>query len=195
MMNVVLTGKVHIGKTTACCAVIERARQRGYCVRGILTPPILDKEGARVGIQVLDLDSSRARELARTDRDLGGPRVGPYSFDASALQWGQDAVARAIATGCDLLIVDEIGRLELEHTRGFNRVLDFLTASVLPRTLVIVRDSLLRTFLRRMAEMGFIVFDLTVDNRDDLPLEIFQRLFPAQGQPGTARCQCARHPV
>jgi len=179
VLNVILTGNVHLGKTTACRALVDLARQNNYCVRGILTPPILDEGGTRLGIEVLDLDSGHHRELARTDRDLGGPRVGPYSFDASALQWGHDVIARAIAAGCDLLIVDEIGRLELEQSKGFYRVLALLASTILPRTLTVVRDSLLERFLGRLPELKFIVFDLTKENRDDLPLEIAQRLFLA----------------
>lgn len=178
-MNAVLTGRVHLGKTTACRAVVELARQNGRCVRGILTPPILDEDGTRLGVEVLDLDSGCRRQLARVDRDLGGPRVGPYSFDVSALQWGHDVIARGIAAGCDLLIVDEIGRLELEQSKGFHKVLDLLASSILPRTLTIVRDSLLERFLARLPEIRFTIFDLTRENRDDLPLEIAQRLYLA----------------
>jgi len=175
--NIVLTGKVHVGKTTVCSVVADSARQRGYCVRGILTPPILDKEGTRLGIEVLDLYSGERRELARMDRELGGPRVGPYSFDASALQWGQDVIARAIAAGCDLLIVDEIGRLELEQDKGFSHVLHLLATSVVPRTLLVVRITLLQKFRQRLPELEFIAFELDENNRDTLPDKIARRLF------------------
>jgi len=180
--NAVLTGKVHVGKTTVCRAVADLARQRGYCVRGILTPPILDERSERLGVEVLDLDSGERRDLARVDQDLGGPRVGPYSFDATALRWGQDVISRAIAAGCDLLIVDEIGRLELEQHKGFNHVLHLLATSVVPRSLLVVRATLLRRFRRRLPELEFVIFKLTEDNRDTLPREIAQRLFLTQCQ-------------
>lgn len=179
MTNAVLTGEVHIGKTTVCRTVADLAVQRGYCVRGILTPPILDENGVRLGIEVVDLASGERRELARTDRDLGGPRVGPYRFDRVALQWAQDAVARAIAEGGDLLIVDEIGRLELEQDNGFNQILDLLETSIMLRSLLVVRATLLDAFRRRLPQLEFITFELTQDNRDTLSLEITQRFFLA----------------
>lgn len=189
MTNAVLTGKVHIGKITVCRAVADLARQRGYCVRGILTPPILDKNGVRLGIEVMDLASGERRVLARRsgpdvgearlEGDFVGPRVGPYHFDPEALQWGQDVVARAIAVGCDLLIVDEIGRLELEQNRGFNHVLHLLETSIVPRSLLVVRATLLDAFRRRLLELEFITFEVTEDNLHTLPLEITQRFFLA----------------
>jgi len=175
--NVVLTGQVHAGKTTVCSAVADLAQQYGYCARGILTPPIFDQQGNRLGIEALDLASGERRELARIDRDWGGPHVGPYHFDPAALQWGQDVIARAIAVGCDLLIVDEIGRLELEQNKGFNHILHLLATSVVPRSLLVVRATLLDTFRRRWPELEFVTFEVTEGNRDILPLEIAERLF------------------
>ncbi|MBC7233000.1 MAG: hypothetical protein H5T68_07165 [Chloroflexi bacterium] len=194
-MIAVLTGPVHIGKTTVCRAVADLVRQRGYCVRGILTPPILDKQEVRLGIEVLDLATGERRVLARVRQpndlpegpiepskqgeEYNGPHVGPYHFDPEALQWGQDVVARAIGLGCDLLIVDEIGRLELEQNSGFNHVLDLLVTSVVPRCLLVVRDTLLDAFRRRVPDLEPIVFEVTVENRHTLPMEIAQRLFLA----------------
>ena len=232
MIHVVLTGEVHVGKTTVCRAVVHLAQQRGYCVRGILTTPIfspvgrlapagrysrpergssplgtpplglrppgrtasrvsgtppcvLDRVGGtrangetgqRLGFTLFNLATAEQRELARVDRDYGGPTVGPYHFDPAALQWGQDTIARAIAADCDLLVVDEIGRLELEQDTGFSQVLGLLATSVVPRSLLVVRTALLDAFRRRSPELEYITFQLTTANRDAAPAAIAQRL-------------------
>jgi len=179
MTHVILTGQVHIGKTTVCHNVARLIRQRGYRVGGILTLPILDGRGLRLGLQSLDLESGEQRALARIDRDRGGPCAGPYHFDPAALQWGEGVIMHAIASGCDLLILDEIGRLELEQDAGFCRVLPFLFSSALPRSLLVIRATLLEAFRRRMPEFKFTPFEVTLGNRDALPMEIARRLFPA----------------
>ncbi|MGQ9492961.1 MAG: nucleoside-triphosphatase [Anaerolineae bacterium] len=192
-MIAILTGQVHIGKTTVCRTVADLVRQRGYCVHGILTPPILNEKGERLGIEVLDVATGERRVLARvvqlrdqqrpscnlssSAEEYPGPHIGPYCFDPEALQWGQDVIARAIGTGCDLLIVDEIGRLELEQNSGFIRVLDLLGTSIVPRYLLVVRDTLLNAFHQRLPQLEFITFTVTVDNRHTLPMEITQKLF------------------
>ena len=108
---------------------------------------------------------------------LSGPQVGDYQFDSTALQWGQDAVARSIAVGCDLLIVDEIGRLELEQNDGFGQVLDLLDTSVVQRSLLVVRTELLDKFRRRLPELQFITFEATDANRRHLASQIIDKLF------------------
>jgi nucleoside-triphosphatase THEP1 len=204
MMNTILTGPVHIGKTTVCRAVADLALGRGYCVRGILTPPILKQDGQRLGIEGVNLATGERRVLARRcppsdpqgnvfasnhvaddadaaqetlAGDFSGPRVGVYRFDPEALRWGQEAVARAVAVGCDLLIVDEIGRLELEQNRGFSHVLSLLETSIVLRSLLVVRLELLQQFHLRLPDLAFITFAVSDDNRSTLPLKIADRLF------------------
>lgn len=186
MTSVVLTGEVHIGKTSVCRAIAELTQERGYCVHGILTPPILDSQGTRLGIEAVDLATGERRELARVWRgrrkqeeewNWDGPQMGPYYFDPAVLEWAQDAIARGIALDCDLLIVDEIGRLELEQGLGFSRVLDLLGTSVVVRSLLVVRVSLLEAFRQRLPGLKFVTFTVTLDNRADLAAEVAERFF------------------
>jgi len=111
--------------------------------------------------------------------------VGPYHFDPVALQWGQAVIARAIAIGCDLLIVDEIGRLELEQDSGFSQVLQLLETSIVLRSLLVVRETLLDKFHCRLPDLQIITFEVTGDNRHTLPFEIAQRLFLTQSLSGS----------
>jgi len=186
LTSVVLTGEIHIGKTTVSRTIAELAQERGYCVHGILTPPILDSDGTRLGIEAVNLASGERRELARVwrghrkqeeDWNWDGPQIGPYYFDPAVLVWAHDAIARGIALDCDLLIIDEIGRLELEQGLGFSQVLDLLGTSIVVRSLVVVRASLLEAFRRRLPKLEFVTFTVTSENRDDLATEIAERLF------------------
>jgi nucleoside-triphosphatase THEP1 len=191
VIHAVLTGEVHIGKTTVCRAVVQLARQRGYCVCGILTPSILDDRGRRLGVAVMDLTSGEQRILARCRLAVAepvpglsgsGPRVGDYYFDAGALQWGQEVIVQAIAATCDLLVVDEIGRLELEQGTGFSQALDALAArtaqSIGGHTLLVVRKPLLPAFRVRLHDLNLVSFEVTMGNRDIAASEIVERLFP-----------------
>jgi len=199
MRNAVLTGDVRIGKTTVCRAVVQLVRDHGYCVQGILTPPILDQDGRRIGVEVVDIASGERRVLARChqslapdsgrwtslspvvapSREIGevqgcfrGPTVGAYQFDAAALEWGQQAVSRAVGSGCDLLVIDEIGRLELERGDGFARVLPLLETSVLLRSLLVVREELLLRFRARLPHLEHRLFEVQAGNREVLAVEI-----------------------
>ena len=172
-----LTGDVHIGKTTACSKVAKRLAQSGHSVRGFLTTPVCDGSQNRLGLEILDLRGGERQQLARTDCELGGPRVGPYSFDADALRWGETLAAEACAAGCDLLVIDEIGRLELEKGRGFNRILALLAGPLVPRTLVVVRSELYPTFCCRLPDFVHTAYSVTTASREALEDKLVTQWF------------------
>ena len=115
-----------MGKTTICQAVADLARRRGYRPGGVITPALHNSDGAKVGFEAADVGSGERWPLARTDQEPGGPRVGPYSFDPAALARALRVLRRAATAGCDLLMVDEIGPLELEQGKGFAPILDLV---------------------------------------------------------------------
>ncbi len=82
-----LTGAVGAGKTTAAERVVGLARDQGLVCGGLLAPALTDRGGSKIGIWGVDLLTGERRTLARTDRELGGPSLGVYSFDAAALTW------------------------------------------------------------------------------------------------------------
>jgi hypothetical protein len=186
-----LTGPVGVGKTTIARRAVDLARSRGTACGGLLAPALLDGRGEKVGIWGLDAGSGERRLLARTEADLGGPSVGPYSFSAQALAWGVTVIGRALGR-CDLLVVDEIGKLELWQDAGLAPVLwqDAGLAPVLPwlaagkagRALVVVRDFLLAETQQRLGPAQQTVFWTDLENRDGMPARIVAQLLDLAGE-------------
>jgi len=214
--TILLTGRRGVGKTTVCQAVAELARRRGYRPGGVITPALYDSYGAKAGFEAVDVGSGERWPLARTAQEMGGPWVGPYSFDPAALDRALKVLRRAAIAGtgatnrrnsavpCDLLMVDEIGPLELEQGQGFAPILDLLPVEGPTHTLIVVRPALLDPLLlhlratslvlsracpeqfgfahcklRRRVEgfaTPFKVFSVTEGNRDELPLRIVEEL-------------------
>jgi nucleoside-triphosphatase THEP1 len=165
-----------VGKTTAASRVAGLALTQGLVCGGLLAPAMLNGCGHKIGIWGTDLRTGGRRTLARTDRVLDGPSAGPYSFDADALDWATGVIERDTGT-CDLLIVDEIGRLELVGGTGLAPVLSRLSSGRVGRSLVLVRDSLLDRLKTRLGPAELVLFAISVDNRQELPLKIADGLF------------------
>jgi nucleoside-triphosphatase THEP1 len=186
----------------------------------------------KVGFEAMDVGSGERWPLARTDpstgrcderspeqsrrivepsghrRELGGPRVGPYSFDPAGLARALRVLERAVSAGCDLLMVDEIGPLELEQGKGFAPILDSahwrssrtvrlsspepsfatpeensedsLSGERPMHTLIVVRPALVEKLRQRLGRVAFVVFNVTEENRDELPLRIVEALWGDQ---------------
>ena len=174
-----LTGAVGAGKTTVAERVAELARRQGLVCGGLLAPALADQGGSKIGIEATNLVTGERRTLARTDQELGGPRVGAYSFDGAALVWATGAIEGAIGA-CDLLIVDEIGKLELWSDAGLAPVVPRLAAGEVRRSLVLVRASLAAELRARLGRVEQVVFDVNTENRHELPPHILTRLFGAR---------------
>jgi nucleoside-triphosphatase THEP1 len=161
-----------------------------------------DSHGVKVGFEVVDVGSGERWPLARTDdpstsrrgkrspeqsrrivepsgqrRQLDGPRVGPYSFDPDGLARALRVLREAISAQCDLLVIDEIGPLELEQGEGFAPILDLLPVEAPMHTLIVVRPALLDPLLRYLRDTQCSVFSVTEENRDELPLRIVEKLW------------------
>jgi nucleoside-triphosphatase THEP1 len=103
--------------------------------------------------------------------------VGPYSFDPDGLARARRVLIRAISAECDLLIIDEIGPLELEQGEGFAPILDLLPVEGPTHTLIVVRPALLDQLLPHLKGIDSTVINVTEGNRDELPLRIVEELW------------------
>lgn len=177
-INAFITGPIGVGKTTVCGRVVELARENDYTVAGILTPAIYDTEGQKTGIAIIDLSTGKRRILAEMGKKPRSLQVGRYAFDRRVLRWGCQALSRALGGGCDLFVVDEVGHLELNRGLGFTQALAILKEGMLPRALVVVRNSLLPLMHERVGDDQPVVdFAVSKRNRDQIPHEVYERLF------------------
>ncbi len=150
-----------------CARLADLARDRGLRVAGILSVGAPDDPSGRQSRVVLDLSTGDSRPLGRR---AGGERGRHWNLDEGALAWGADA-ARAGAAGADVLIIDELGRLELGEGRGWVSCLDLLLEPRPRLAVASVREEYLPAF---RARLGPLAADLEVaavneTNRDQLP--------------------------
>jgi nucleoside-triphosphatase len=146
---VVVSGWRGCGKTTFCekCAGIAQAA--GWRVAGLLSPAVFH-DGNKTGIDVIDLGSGERRRLARLpgNEDGNAPfRTTGWVFDPDQMRWGNEILAGI--EGCDLLVVDELGPLELLNDQGWTAGLAALDGGHYRAALAVVRPELLDTARRR----------------------------------------------
>ena len=148
-MLVIVTGPSGSGKTTLCQGVLARARARRLDCAGVLSPARL-LAGQKVGIDLLDVRRGEVRPLAEADQEPGPVRTTAYRFHPETLAWG--AAVIDAATPCDLLLIDELGPLELVRGEGWVGALDVLRAGRYHLAAVVIRPALLDAF--RLAVPG-----------------------------------------
>lgn len=175
-MKLFLTGRRGVGKTSVCQAMVGLARARGRSPQGVLSISLFDESGVKVGFEAMDAGSGQRWLLGHTTQPLEGPRIGPYVLDSHGLARAIDVLKRACNTP-DLMVLDEVGPLELERNEGFAPVLDILPLEGPGHLLVVVRPSLLPQVRQRLGRDGTI-YTVSEGNRDVLPAHMVQELWP-----------------
>ena len=111
MSFILLVGDRHSGKTSTCQRLAELLHARGLPPAGVVAPAV-HRAGRCVGYNVVDLATGRTTLLATTD-GLGVEQVGQFGFLAEGLALGRAVLETAAETPHGLVIVDEVGPLEL----------------------------------------------------------------------------------
>ena len=162
----VVTGPSRAGKTTVCRRVVEAAGRRRLSIAGLLTEDGTDEAGNALQI-VRDLSSNRCHLLAQARPGKDGARAGyavdllrrpesPYppdgyhlrwEFDAEGLEFGREALRVAGQKACDLLVVDQIGPLEMRHGGGWTCVFELVRAGRFGLALVVVNPAVVDEFV------------------------------------------------
>ena len=177
-MIVLLSGSIGCGKTTVCEQLVLLLRQKGLRPAGLLAPLLADADGRKRGIRLQRVETGEERVLALTDRSLPGPRFGRYAFDACVMAWGLAGLRDALRCDYDLVIIDEIGPLELVRHEGLAPVLDDLRTLDGTNVLVVVREALVGRLKERLGKLELMTFRVGAEGRDDLPLKIAEWYFP-----------------
>ncbi len=146
----IITGERGVGKTTFCRRFAEMAGAAGWDVAGLLSLPRYEGE-VKTGIQILALRGGESRMMASTRPDeFEGSRFCGWSFNDSALAWGNEILQRA--TPCDLLILDEVGPLEFDTGSGLTACFQVLEKTSYRLAIAVVRPAYEARF--RLSWMG-----------------------------------------
>jgi nucleoside-triphosphatase len=166
-----ITGLPNAGKTQALIKVIEMLEESEQSVGGMITEPIT-KKNRRVGFNIVNWMTKEKDVLAHIDFD-SKVIVGRYKVNIDALERiGVNAIETAGAE-CDIIIIDEVGRMEVESERFVEAVKKVLEED---KPLILTlhkksRNPLLQDIRRRD---DVRILEVTPINRNLLPYKIIK---------------------
>jgi nucleoside-triphosphatase len=172
-MIVLITGESGCGKTTLCAHVVAALKARGLDVAGVLTLPRFS-DGKKIGMDVEDVRTGERGALADHCVFGAGTANLAWKFDDAGLARGAQILREA--TPCDVLVIDELGPLELLRNTGWIHALDLLRACHYRLALVVVRPSLLVSLQMRLEGFRTMTLNVTGVNHDELSAQIVAQL-------------------
>ncbi|UGV41595.1 NTPase [Methanococcoides orientis] len=165
MLRIAVTGKPGVGKSTVVSKIVEKLDLKACGIRA----SEIRVEGKRHGFSIEDIDTGRKGILSHVK--CTGPKMGKYHVNLEDLDGiGAEAIRDAI--GCDLVVIDEVGPMELK-SENFVRAVEEILDSDRPILAVLHRSS--KHPLAQRIREEFEVLTVDEVNRDDLPDRITTR--------------------
>ena len=147
--KILLTGKPGSGKSTVVKVVIEKVKDT-MRVGGVITPEIRLGR-VRVGFKVVDIVSGKEAVFAEVNKK-SRYRVGKYGVDVDAFESVALPALDFAMDNCQLIVIDEIGKMELLSKPFEEKIEKILKGSSL--VLAVVH----RNFLSRYEKYGEVIW-------------------------------------
>lgn len=172
-VQIAIMGMRGSGKTTFLLNLVNVLREEGIRVKGILSLAVFE-DGRKTAIELVDLATDARRVFARLAKEARSTlQFGDWAFFEEAISWGNVCVSRIGFT--DVLVIDEIGPLELDLGYGFQAGLDQLVDGHYRVGILSIRPKCEEALLSRFP--GIKVYSLAEWTSEDLINEIFRIAF------------------
>jgi nucleoside-triphosphatase THEP1/energy-coupling factor transporter transmembrane protein EcfT len=157
---VVVTGAPGSGKTAAVEAAVGVMRSRGSAVVGIVQPAVFS-HGRKVGFMVRDLATGTEAALAEQVERGRGEHGTPFRFAREGLDVARRALGR-VGPG-SVLVVDEVGPIELRGDGHMPALRRALAAPGLAAVVLVVRRQLVPSLLAALVTTDVTIVDVEED--------------------------------
>lgn len=157
-----LTGARDSGKTVVCEQVSNKISVFSKKVSGVICPGRYEKD-IKTGIFCMDIATGDKKLLAFYSP--GWDKLNPqreWEFIQETLDWGNELFIKSIPT--DLLVIDEMGFLELEKNEGWTNSMAALDSRKYQYAMVVIRPSLIGKALERYPDSKVIEVSSPAEN-------------------------------
>lgn len=162
--HLLLTGPPRVGKTTLIEKAVHNLKTK-FIIDGFITKEIRE-QGERIGFEILGIKGERK---ILSHKDFKSPyRVGKYRVNLKNLE---DIIEKIESKNCDILVIDEIGKMELLSRKFFAWAMNSLTVEK-PRVLGTVGERVFKNLERENNFSKCRITKVSYKNRNSLLQEI-----------------------
>ncbi len=159
---IIVTGERGQGKTTWTRNVTDSLKKMNFRISGFLSPGVHNNE-ERTGFNILDLKTSAETELCTIHPYADRFRYGKYYFNPEGLAKGNEILRPENVEGNDLVVIDEIGPVELNDEGWAYSVNRLINYGRIPQ-LWVVRQSLVENVIKKWIKGDIYIFNINEDS-------------------------------
>ena len=170
----IVTGNVSEGKTTLLADLSIKLQKKGIAVGGFYSPRIMDGDKTK-GYDIVDAYTGESREFLRGAPEPEKADIGRYRIKKETLIKGHELLSPEQISDKKVVIIDEVGRLELEGN-GWRNSLEYLIK--VPGIILVlsVRKDFLEPVKEEFGLANAEIFDVSKSKSQDLSDTIINKI-------------------
>jgi len=165
----ILTGARHAGKTSYLMALLEQLNLQQIPVEGLLSRSIY-KNQEPFEYRLVNLKTQEEKVLCQREPQEGFQTFGRFYFDLKTVDWGKTILKETDSQS--LLVIDEVGKMELEQNEGWWEALVFLTQNRQQPQLWVMREDFVGLLSQAFPQQAFRIIKMDDTKVEVLRLEI-----------------------
>ncbi|MBP7508821.1 MAG: DUF2478 domain-containing protein [Prolixibacteraceae bacterium] len=138
---IVITGDISEGKTLFTIELIERLKENGHNAGGIYTKRNIEN-GETTGYDLISIKTGDRKEFLRSGRKEDTEGIGKYTINEETLKWAREIISKEKNEKVKILIIDEVGKLEINSGGWRNNIIDLLLSKDQILIITVRRDYL-----------------------------------------------------
>ena len=170
----IVTGNVSEGKTNFIIRLTELLRLKGLTPGGFLSPRILNND-ITTGYEIMHIGKNESNPFLSIDDKITKPDIGRFSVNSEVFAIVHQWLEEDAQNSCDLIILDEIGKWELNGQGWKNEIDSLLSDSAIP-LLWSVRRNFLPDIINLFEADEAIIFDINKLKPEDAVEIIFEKI-------------------
>jgi len=155
----IITGLRNEGKTAYVKKIVEELKRKNFPVGGILSMKVME-DTRIIGYDIVDIETNDKEVFLRVNEEIWKEKAGKFHINPKGLEMGIAILNPARLTDKKLVVIDEIGLLELEN-KGWAGCLQELIRTSKNNLLITVRDTLIEDVLTKWNMKNVVLFKVS----------------------------------
>jgi nucleoside-triphosphatase THEP1 len=155
----IISGKISAGKTTFTKKLAVELKRHNVRVGGIISEKVVS-DSQVIGYDLIDIETNDSEIFLRRSDDVVKERIGRFGIFAGGIERGIAILTRVKQSDNSIVIIDEVGALELGD-KGWSGCLEEILKSSNKQLLIIVRENLLEEVIHKWDLCEPVVFKVS----------------------------------
>jgi len=173
---IIITGDIHQGKTTFTRKLISNLKKNNINIGGFIAPASFTGT-KHSGFKLFDIATSEEYELCSDTKKKGWLNYGRYYFNPDSIKKGNEILLHRNIDGKQLIIIDEIGPLEINDQGWSSSIENLCRESLIPQ-LWVVRRGIIDSVIRKWNTGDINIIDISQDTLIEAEDKIIKIIFP-----------------